>query len=167
MMRRMLQWWFLLALGGVPLLALGQPEAQAPRPTAEPPLSAAEPLLDQKLNLNTSSGDQFLTVPGVGQRMVREFMEYRPYRSIQEFRREIGKYVSSEQVAEYEKYVFVPITINQADAATLQQIPGISADLAGRLIAARPYASQEAFMTVLAGAIGDAGADEARYLIVE
>ena len=31
-----------------------------------------------RLDLNAASGDDFRTVPGVGNRMVREFMEYRP-----------------------------------------------------------------------------------------
>ena len=54
------------------------------------------------------------------------------------------------QVAEYEKYVYVPIDINNADAATLQQIPGLDANEAAELIAARPFASNEAFLTKLA-----------------
>ena len=42
------------------------------------------------------------TIPDFGNRMVREFFEYQPYVSIQQFRREIGKYVDDEQVASYE-----------------------------------------------------------------
>jgi DNA uptake protein ComE-like DNA-binding protein len=102
-----------------------------------------------KLNLNTATREQFLTVPNVGDRMVREFMEYRPYRSIEQFRREIGKYVSQDQVAAYEQYVFVPVDPNQADAATLRQLPGVDANVASQLVAARPYASAEAFLTSL------------------
>ena len=48
-------------------------------------------------------------------------MEYRPYVSIRHFRREIGKYVSDEQVAAYEQYVYVPVDPNSADAETLMQ----------------------------------------------
>jgi radical SAM superfamily enzyme with C-terminal helix-hairpin-helix motif len=81
--------------------------------------------------------------------MVREFMEYRPYISIQQFRQEIGKYVDDAQVAEYEKYVYVPIAINDSDAETLQQIPGLTADEAASLISARPFASADAFLTKL------------------
>jgi DNA uptake protein ComE-like DNA-binding protein len=103
-----------------------------------------------KLNLNTATADEFLAgVPGLGNRMVREFMEYRPYVSIQQFRREIGKYVDDAQVAEYEKYVFVPIAINDSDSETLQQIPGLSAEEAASLIAARPFASTDDFLTAL------------------
>lgn len=82
--------------------------------------------------------------------MLREFEEYRPYHSIQQFRREIGKYVQPEQVAEYEKYIFVPIDPNQADAVTLRQIPGVDAPEAEALIAGRPYATSQAFLDKLA-----------------
>jgi DNA uptake protein ComE-like DNA-binding protein len=110
-----------------------------------------------KFNLNTASANDFLSgIPGMGNKMVHEFEEYRPYRSIQQFRREIGKYVSPEQVAEYEKYVFVPISVNEADAATLQQIPGLDANETQALIAARPFASNDAFLSKLAGSVSEA-----------
>ena len=103
-----------------------------------------------KVNLNTATGDDFLAaIPGLGNRMVREFMEYRPYISIQQFRQEIGKYVDEAQVAEYEKYVYVPIAIDDSDTATLQQIPGLDADEAESLISGRPFASTDDFLTRL------------------
>lgn len=107
-----------------------------------------------KLNVNTASRDELMkTIPGMGNKMVHEFEEYRPYKSIQQFRREIGKYVDAAQVAEYEKYIYVPIVVNDADAATLQQIPGLDATEAQALIAARPFASNDAFLTKLAGSV--------------
>jgi hypothetical protein len=102
------------------------------------------------LNLNTATDAQFLTIPGMNNRMVREFNEYRPYTSILQFRKEIGKYVDAATVAGYEKYVYVPIKVDESDAATLQQIPGLTADLAAQLVAARPYQTNEAFLTKLA-----------------
>jgi DNA uptake protein ComE-like DNA-binding protein len=103
-----------------------------------------------KVNLNTATGDDFLAaIPGLGNRMVREFMEYRPYLSIQQFRQEIGKYVDDAQVAEYETYVYVPIAINDSDSATLQQIPGLDASGAESLISSRPFASTDDFLTRL------------------
>jgi DNA uptake protein ComE-like DNA-binding protein len=103
-----------------------------------------------KLNLNTASSSDFLAqIPGLGNRMVHEFEEYRPYKSMQQFRREMGKYVKPEQIAEYEKYVYVPIAENESDAATLQQIPGLDPSEAEALIAGRPYASRDAFLTKL------------------
>jgi DNA uptake protein ComE-like DNA-binding protein len=104
-----------------------------------------------KLNLNTATGEEFRTIPDVGDRMVREFEEYRPYVSILQFRKEIGKYVDEAQVAAYEEYVYVPIVPNEADAATLQQIPGVTAEIADELIAGRPYESNAAFLEALAG----------------
>lgn len=64
--------------------------------------------------------------------MVGEFLEYRPYVGIRQFRRKIGKYVDEEQVAAYEQYVNVPIDPNESDAATLQQIPGLDAGKGGQ-----------------------------------
>jgi radical SAM superfamily enzyme with C-terminal helix-hairpin-helix motif len=82
--------------------------------------------------------------------MVREFFEYRPYISIQQFRQEIGKYVDEAQVATYEQYVYVPVDVNEADAATLMQISGVDQAVADGLIAARPYASAAAFLDKVA-----------------
>lgn len=104
----------------------------------------------QKVNLNTAAEEEFLTIPNVGERMAHEFDEYRPYVSIQQFRREIGKYVDEEQVAAYEEYVFVPVSPNESDEATLMQLPGIDAGEASVLAAARPYESQDAFLDTLA-----------------
>lgn len=104
-----------------------------------------------KLNINTASGAEFqAAIPALGNRMVHEFEEYRPYRSLQQFRKEMGKYVAPAMVAEYEKYIFVPIDHNQSDAPTLQQIPGLDAAEAQTLIAGRPYASPDAFLAKLA-----------------
>ncbi len=114
----------------------------APSPSVAQPSSNAP---KAKLNLNTASENDFLTIPGMTQRMVHEFMEYRPYKSITQFRKEMSKYVSSAVIADYEKYVYVPISQNGSDPATLQQIPGLDAAEAAALIAGRPYASPEAF----------------------
>ena len=61
------------------------------------------------LNLNTASGEEFLMIPGVGDRMVHEFEEYRPYKSIEQFRREIGKYVDEDELARQERYVYLDV----------------------------------------------------------
>ena len=59
------------------------------------------------VDLNTASGDEILLIPGVGKKMKHEFEEYRPYTSIEQFRREIGKYVDKEEVARLERYVTI------------------------------------------------------------
>jgi DNA uptake protein ComE-like DNA-binding protein len=102
-----------------------------------------------KYNLNAASTKQFMSIPGAGERMTREFEEYHPYTSIGQFRGEIGKYVSPEEVAAFEAYVFVPVDPNQADTDSMQQLPAVTADVAEALIAGRPYGSLRAFLTAL------------------
>lgn len=115
-----------------------------------------------RLNLNELTEAQLLaTIPNFSNRMVREFFEYRPYVSIQQFRREIGKYVEEAQVTAWEQYVYVPIDANNVDADTLMQLPGVDETIAANLIAARPYASNEAFLSVLAQVVDAQQAVEA------
>ena len=60
------------------------------------------------LNLNTATLEDIMLIPGMSARMADEFREYRPYKSIGQFRYEIEKYVSKADVARLEQYVFVP-----------------------------------------------------------
>jgi DNA uptake protein ComE-like DNA-binding protein len=60
------------------------------------------------LNPNTASDADFLTIPGVGKRMVGEFKEYRPWKSQQQFEKEIGKYVNQREVARLWRYMALP-----------------------------------------------------------
>lgn len=136
--------------------------ASGPTATSLPDAAAST----VKHNLNTASADDFLTVPNVGNRMVREFMEYRPYTSILQFRREIGKYVDEQQVAEYEQYVFVPVDVNQADPETLKQLPGVDDALAAELVAGRPYASLDDFLAKLSARVSAAQLEAARSYVV-
>ena len=57
------------------------------------------------LNLNEARSEEIMLIPGVGKRMTHEFEEYRPYVSLDQFRREIGKYVDDDEVARLERYV--------------------------------------------------------------
>lgn len=59
------------------------------------------------LDLNSASAEEIELIPGVGPRMRHEFQEYRPYNSLAQFRREIGKYVASAEVARLEQYVTI------------------------------------------------------------
>ena len=59
------------------------------------------------IDLNSAKGEEILLIPGVGNRMRHEFEEYRPYRDMAQFRREIGKYVDSTEVARLERYVAI------------------------------------------------------------
>ncbi len=59
------------------------------------------------IELNTASKEDILSIPGVGNRMLHEFEEYRPYRSMEQWRREIGKYVDEKELARLERYVYL------------------------------------------------------------
>ncbi len=57
------------------------------------------------IDLNTASRAEIDLIPGMTKRMAHEFEEYRPYKSLTEFRREIGKYVDAKELARLESYV--------------------------------------------------------------
>ena len=57
--------------------------------------------------------------------MVHEFEEYRPYKTLSQFRREIGKYVDAKELARLEQYVFVPMNLNTASDEDIMSIPGM------------------------------------------
>ena len=97
------------------------------------------------INLNTATEEEILLVPGVGSRMAHEFDEYRPYRALAQFRREIGKYVDDQQVAAYEQYVFVPIDLNSASDADILSIPGVGNRMLHEFKEYRPYQNIEQF----------------------
>ena len=59
----------------------------------------------EPINLNSASEAEILLIPGMGKRMLREFLEYRPYRTMAQFRKEIGKYIDKKEVARLERYV--------------------------------------------------------------
>ena len=59
------------------------------------------------IDLNSASDEDILSIPGMGKRMLHEFKEYRPYKAIEQFRKEIGKYVDKNEVARLERYVTI------------------------------------------------------------
>lgn len=97
------------------------------------------------INLNTASREEILLVPGVGRRMAHEFEEYRPYKAMAQFRREIGKYVDEDEVARMEQYVFVPIELNTATEEDILTIPGVGKRMAHEFEEYRPYKAIEQF----------------------
>ena len=96
-------------------------------------------------NLNTTPESDFKIIPGVGDRMAHEFEEYRPYISMAQFRREIGKYVDEEEIARYESYVFVPIELNSASEEIIKELPGVGNRMAHEFEEYRPYTNMAQF----------------------
>ncbi len=93
------------------------------------------------INLNSSSTKEMKLVPGVGRRMAHEFEEYRPYKSMNHWRREIGKYVDDEELSRLEQYVFVPLELNSASEEDILTIPGVGNRMAHEFEEYRPYKS--------------------------
>ena len=98
-----------------------------------------------QINLNSASDEEILLIPGVEQRMLREFKENRPYRTIGQFRKEIGKYVDQKEVARLEQYVFVPINLNTASDEDILTIPGMGKRMLREFKEYRPYTNIEQF----------------------
>ena len=91
------------------------------------------------LNLNTANESDFKMIPGVGDKMAHEFVEYRPYSSIEEFKREIGKYVDDSEVFRYLNYVFVPVELNTSKESDIKNLPGVGDKMAHEFVEYRPY----------------------------
>ena len=98
-----------------------------------------------QINLNTASEEEILMIPGTGKRMLHEFLEYRPYKTLAQFHKEIGKYVDKTELARLEQYVFVPINLNTASDEDILSIPGMGKRMLGEFKEYRPYANIEKF----------------------
>jgi len=59
------------------------------------------------VGLNSATDADILSIPGAGPRMVREFKEYRPWKTKEQFEKEIGKYVGPKEVARLWRYVTI------------------------------------------------------------
>ena len=151
------------------------PSESMPAPSVEPSdaLVEGEPQEHHaaahatRINVNTADEAALMTISGMNERMVHEFEEYRPYVSIQQFRREIGKYVDEATVTSYEQHIYVPIQYNDSDAATIAQLPGVDDELAAKIIAERPYASKDAFLSMVGEQAGEEAADAAKMWLAE
>lgn len=113
------------------------------------------------INLNTASPEEILLVPGAGRRMVREFPEYRPWKTWAQFDREIGKYVGgAENAQKLGQYTFIPMNANTASDADLLTVPGANQAWADKLKKGRPYKSAADLEKAV-------GRGQARFFVVE
>ena len=93
------------------------------------------------LNLNTASRGELVLIPGVDTRLAQELESHRPYRTLAQFRSEMGSQVDANEVARLEQYVFVPINLNTASDEDIRTIPGLSPRMVREFIRHRPYRS--------------------------
>ena len=59
------------------------------------------------VKLNTATDADILSIPGAGKRMVHEFKEYRPWKTKEQFIKEIGKYVGAKEAERMWRYVTI------------------------------------------------------------
>jgi|RhiMethySRZTD1v2_1073278.scaffolds.fasta_scaffold03059_10 DNA uptake protein ComE-like DNA-binding protein len=97
------------------------------------------------LNLNTATVPEILLVPRIAQRMRIEFPEYRPWKTMAQFDREIGKYVGADETNRLKKYVFIPIDLNTATDDQILSIPGIARRMTIEFKEYRPWKTKEQF----------------------
>ena len=97
------------------------------------------------INLNTATREEILLVPGAGNRMAREFAEYRPWKTWGQFDKEIGKYVGAQETARLAQYCFIPVNLNTATDDDILSIPGAGRRMVREFKEYRPWKTMEQF----------------------
>lgn len=120
------------------------------------------------INLNTATPEEILLVPGAGKRMVREFAEYRPWKTYAQFDKEIGKYVGAEKTAQLAQYTFIPVRLNTATDADILSIPGAGQRMVREFKEYRPWKSKEHFVKEIGKYVGAKDAERMwRYVVID
>lgn len=117
------------------------------------------------IDLNDVTNEEILLIPGVGNRMLHEFEEYRPYIALPQFHREIGKYVDDDELARLAQYVYVRINLNSASQEEILSIPGVGPRMQHEFEEYRPYAAMAQFSREIGKYVDDEEVDRlARYV---
>jgi DNA uptake protein ComE-like DNA-binding protein len=120
------------------------------------------------INLNTATRDEILLVPGAGTRMVREFKEYRPWKTWAQFDKEIGKYVGADATAKLAQYCFIPVNLNTATDEEILSIPGAGPRMVREFKEYRPWKSWAQFDKEISKYVGQKETDRLkRYVVIE
>ena len=120
------------------------------------------------INLNTATPEEILLVPGAGKRMVREFAEYRPWKSWAQFDKEIGKYVGADGAAKLAQYCFIPVNLNTATDEDILSIPGAGTRMVREFKEYRPWKSWAQFDKEIGKYVGQKETDRLkRYVVIE
>jgi DNA uptake protein ComE-like DNA-binding protein len=107
------------------------------------------------INLNTATREEILLVPGAGDRMAREFVEYRPWKNWAQFDKEIGKYVGADATNKLKQYTFIPINLNTATDEDLLSIPGVGNRMVREFKEYRPWKTKAQFDKEIGKYVGD------------
>jgi DNA uptake protein ComE-like DNA-binding protein len=120
------------------------------------------------INLNTATPEEILLVPGAGKRMVREFAEYRPWKTYGQFDKEIGKYVGADRTAQLAQYTFIPIRLNTATDADILTIPNAGPRMVREFKEYRPWKTKEQFIKEIGKYVGAREAERMwRYVTID
>lgn len=106
------------------------------------------------INLNTATREEIVLIPRAGNRMAREFAEYRPWRNFSQFNKEIGKYVGAAETARLAQYGFIPINLNTATDEDILSIPGLGPRMLHEFKEYRPYKTIEQFRKEIGKYVG-------------
>jgi DNA uptake protein ComE-like DNA-binding protein len=120
------------------------------------------------INLNTATKDEILLVPGAGPRMVREFAEYRPWKTWAQFDKEISKYVGADATAKLAQYAFIPVNLNTATDEDILSIPGAGPRMVREFKEYRPWKTWAQFDKEISKYVGQKETDRLkRYVVIE
>ena len=120
------------------------------------------------INLNTATRDEILLVPGAGQRMTREFAEYRPWKTWAQFDKEIGKYVGQAETDRLKQYVFIPVNLNTATDDDILSIPGAGSRMVREFKEYRPWKTKAQFEKEIGKYVGAKEVARLwRYVVIE
>jgi DNA uptake protein ComE-like DNA-binding protein len=97
------------------------------------------------VNLNTATAPEILLIPRIARRMSHEFEEYRPWVSMAQFDKEIGKYVDATEVIRLKQYVFIPLDLNTATDDAFKTIPNLPAAMLREFKEYRPWKTKAQF----------------------
>jgi DNA uptake protein ComE-like DNA-binding protein len=97
------------------------------------------------VNLNTATAAEVLLIPRIARRMAHEFEEYRPWVSMAQFDKEIGKYVDAAEVNRLKQYVFIPLDLNTATDDAFKTIPNLPGTMVREFKEYRPWKTKAQF----------------------
>ena len=107
------------------------------------------------LNLNTATAPEILLIPKIARRMSREFEEYRPWVSMAQFDKEIGKYVDATEVGRLKSYVFIPIDLNTGTDEQFKTIPNLPGNMLREFKEYRPWKTKAQFEKEIGKYVGE------------
>ncbi len=120
------------------------------------------------VNLNTGTREEILLIPGAGTRMVREFMEYRPWKAWTQFDKEIGKYVGQQETDRLKQYVFIPVNLNTATDDDILSIPGAGTRMVREFKEYRPWKVKAQFDKEIGKYVGAKETERLwRYVVIQ